>query len=106
MPARPAYTRKRYDFLAGEKAAYKLAVLGGFQSDCIADIQRRFFKRFPISLPSDEEPTDKALALVDDSALDPEYPAPDTSLDDKAFVEAQAAFRERQERLKKEKEVP
>ena len=36
----------RKDFLAGEKVTYTDAIAGGYEKDAVADIQRRFFKRF------------------------------------------------------------
>ena len=44
------------------------------------DVTRRFFKRFPPSLPADEEPSPEHLAAVDDSMPDPERNDPDPTL--------------------------
>jgi hypothetical protein len=67
----------RKEFLIGEKSKYCAAVAGGFVKDAIADIQRRYFKRFPIDAPHSEEPSPEHLAAVDDSEPDPEPPVPD-----------------------------
>lgn len=42
----------------------------------MADIQRRFFKRFPVDLPLDKEPTTEILASVTimKLSLDKYYP--------------------------------
>ncbi|KAF9471337.1 hypothetical protein BDN70DRAFT_939020 [Pholiota conissans] len=71
-----AFRGMRKEFLMSEKAAYSAAVEGGYAADALAQIQRRYFKRFPIDLPHDEDPSPEALALVDDDAADPE---PNTS---------------------------
>ena len=46
----------------GEKEAYSQAVDEGYIAECTAKIQRRFFKRFPIDLPDEVEPTPEELA--------------------------------------------
>ena len=72
-----AFQGSRKEFLIGEKSKYRDAVAGGFVKDAIADIQRRYFKRFPIDLPDSEEPSPEHLASVDDSEPDPEPPVPE-----------------------------
>ena len=67
----------RKEFLQGEKATYDEAVTGGYAADALANIQRRYFKRFPPELPLDEEPTRESLASVDDNAPDEELQPPD-----------------------------
>jgi len=62
----------RKDFLAGEKVTYTNAVAGGYEKDTIVDIQRRFFKRFPVCLPLSEEPSAEHLASVNDADADPD----------------------------------
>ena len=61
----------------GEKSKYRAAVAGGFVKDAMADIQRRYFKRFPIDIPHSEEPLPEHLASVDDGETDPESQVPD-----------------------------
>ncbi|PPR07319.1 hypothetical protein CVT26_013679 [Gymnopilus dilepis] len=72
-----AFRGSRKDFLMSQKAAYAEAVVGGFSSDALANIQRRYFKRYPVDLPHEEEPSPEALAAVDDDAPDPEPDEPD-----------------------------
>jgi hypothetical protein len=67
----------RKEFLTGEKVTYSNAVAGNYEKDTIADIQRRFFKRFPVSLPLNEEPSDEHLASVNDADADPDAEEPD-----------------------------
>ncbi|KAF9470323.1 hypothetical protein BDN70DRAFT_821516, partial [Pholiota conissans] len=73
-----AFRGSRREFLIGEKANYSAAVVGGYASEALALIQRRYFKRFPIDLPHDEEPSAESLAVVDDEAPDPETTEPDS----------------------------
>jgi len=55
-----------------EKPAYREGVVGGYAADALANIQRRYFRRFPIDLPHDQEPTVEWLAGVNDNAPDKE----------------------------------
>jgi len=72
-----AFQGSRKEFLLGEKAAYSAGVAGGYAADALALIQRRYFKRYPVDLPHDMEPTAEFLAAVDDDAADPDIPEPD-----------------------------
>ncbi|KAF9470378.1 hypothetical protein BDN70DRAFT_902157 [Pholiota conissans] len=67
-----AFRGARKEFLMNEKANYSAAVAGGYAADALAQIQRRYFKRFPIDLPHDEEPSPETLNSIDDDAADPE----------------------------------
>ncbi|KJA12838.1 hypothetical protein HYPSUDRAFT_119402, partial [Hypholoma sublateritium FD-334 SS-4] len=62
----------RLKFLNDQQALYASAVDGKHINDAVADIQRRYFKRFPVTLPHSDEPTEEFLASVDDNAPDPE----------------------------------
>jgi len=72
-----AFKGLRKDFLIGEKAGYAAAVEGGYAKDALANIQRRFFKRFPADLPHNNEPSPELLAAVDDDKPDEEPEQPD-----------------------------
>jgi hypothetical protein len=72
-----AFQGSQREFLMGEKSKYRAAVAGGVVKDVMADIQRRYFKRFPIDVPHGEEPSPEHLASVDDSEPDLEPPVPD-----------------------------
>ncbi|KJA13088.1 hypothetical protein HYPSUDRAFT_120316, partial [Hypholoma sublateritium FD-334 SS-4] len=67
-----AFSGQRRAFLDGQQAVYAAAVAESHINDTVADIQRRYFKRFPITLSHTEEPTAEFLATVDDDAPDPE----------------------------------
>ncbi len=67
----------RKKFLDDQQAAYNAAVEGNHSADTLADIQRRYFKRFPVTISHSEDPTEEFLGSVDDDAPDPELSPPD-----------------------------
>jgi hypothetical protein len=71
------FKEARKSFLLAEKATYSEAVQGDYVCDALAKIQWRYFKRFPINLSHDEEPSPEHLESVDDSAPEPEPEEPD-----------------------------
>lgn len=75
-----SFSGSRKAFLDDQKELYARAVADNHVSDTVADIQRRYFKRYPISLPHDQEPSAEWLAQVDDKAIDPEIPPPEETL--------------------------
>jgi len=77
----------RKEFLKGELIAYARAVEGGYPIDGVALISRRYFKRYPVDLPLDEEPTPEHLAAVDDEEIELDEPAIDhTQLSLEEFI--------------------
>ncbi|KDR83153.1 hypothetical protein GALMADRAFT_134648 [Galerina marginata CBS 339.88] len=72
-----AFRGLRKEFMMNEKANYSEGVTGGYAADALALIFKRYFLRFPVELPHDQEPTAEFLASVDDSAPVPEYEEPD-----------------------------
>ena len=74
-----AFRGSRKEFLLGEKAAYAAGMQGGYGADALAQIQRRFFKRYPVDLGPHEEPSQEHLDAVDDDAPEPENEEPDPS---------------------------
>ena len=79
----------RKKFLDDQQDFYAAAVKDKHIADGVADIQRRYFKRFPLTLSHTEEPTDEFLATVDDNAPDPELCAPEKgTLSDEAYARA------------------
>ena len=66
----------RRDFLYAQADLYADAIVDCHVSDTVADIQRRYFKRYPPLLAEDEEPSEEWLALVDDNAPDDEILRP------------------------------
>jgi len=73
-----AFQGSRKEFLL-QKPLYKAGVLGGYAADALSQIQRKYFKRYPIDLLHQEEPSVEWLAAVDDDAPDVEQEAPDAS---------------------------
>ena len=67
----------RFDFLMSEKASYKAGVDGGYTTDAVAKIQSRYFRRYPVEIPLDEEPSAEFLLAVDDEKPDVEQQRPD-----------------------------
>lgn len=95
-----AFRGSRREFLVGEKANYAAAVNGGFQKDAVALIQRRYLKRYPISLAHDVEPSQEHLDAVDDDAPDPEPEQPDAEkLSSEEYDAAMKVIKERGELL-------
>jgi hypothetical protein len=80
---------QRKVFMLGEKLAYSEGVKGGYVADALAIIQRRYFKRFPVDLPHDDEPSTEFLEAVDDEEPDPERVEPDRdTLNDEEYEAA------------------
>lgn len=76
MPNPGNYRGSRGDFLKAQREIYTQAVKDGNINDVVTDIQRRYFKRYPITLPHKEEPSQEWLDQVDDDAPDAEIAAP------------------------------
>jgi len=72
-----AYFGSRFTFLVSEKPVYKAGVDGGYTADTLSKIQSRYFKRYPVELAMDQEPTPESLSSVDDEAPDKEQIEPD-----------------------------
>ncbi|KAG6834688.1 hypothetical protein H0H93_008024, partial [Arthromyces matolae] len=86
----------RKAFLTSRKSEYSLAVAENRVSDTLANIQRAFFKRFPLEL--DQEPSQQEVDSVDDSAADPEPVIPDPDLlSEQEYEEAMTLFTRRQQ---------
>lgn len=71
-----SFSGRRKEFLNSQQDVYAAAVKGGHIADAVADIQRRYFKRFPTTLPHTQDPTQEFLDAVDDNAPDPEVSPP------------------------------
>lgn len=78
MPNPGAFLGSRKVFLHDQQDLYAIAVKNGHIADTVSDIQRRYFKRYPIDLPHNQEPSEEWLAQVDDDALDDELVAPNS----------------------------
>lgn len=83
-------------FLMSQKPYYAEGILNGMAADRITDVQRRFFKRFPLDMPETEEPSEARLSAVDDDAPDPEPQTPDeVLLSPEEYEKAMGIFRAR-----------
>lgn len=80
MPHPGAFKGSRKEFLLSEKSSYADAIKNGYVQDFLSNLVRRYFKRYPVTLLHDQEPTAEALAAVDDSAADPKDSDSDDSL--------------------------
>ncbi|KAF8196481.1 hypothetical protein BJ912DRAFT_846763 [Pholiota molesta] len=88
-----AFFGTRKEFLSAQSALYADAVAGNHAADTVADIQRRYFKCYPMSLLHTVEPSADFLAQVDDNAPDQDFIPPDQAiLDDEAFKAAQIIY--------------
>lgn len=100
-----SFTGRRKEFLDSQKDLYAAAVKGGHVADTVADIQRRYFKRFPITLSHTEEPTQESLDAVDDDSPDPELLPPAAGLDSDAHARAARVYEFQKAELKMRKDV-
>ncbi|KAH9480166.1 hypothetical protein JR316_0006764 [Psilocybe cubensis] len=75
-----AYHGARLEFLLSQKPAFQKATSEKNKAEVLADIQRRFFKRFPLEKPDTWEPTAEELDAVDDDAPDEEPEEPNKDL--------------------------
>jgi len=96
----------RLAFLTAEKQKYANAVDDNCVNDAVADIQRRFFKRFPVDLPLTVEPSPEHLASINDDEPDPEIPVPDKEkLSPEEYETEMAKLEDRQALTKKRRAV-
>ncbi len=96
----------RKQFLADQEALYAAAIREGHVNDTVADVQRRYFKRFPLTLSHTEEPTEEFLAAVDDAAPDPELAAPSKDgMEPAAYARAQRVYELQSKELQMRKSV-
>ncbi|KAH9478970.1 hypothetical protein JR316_0009433 [Psilocybe cubensis] len=97
MPNPGIFKGARKEFLLTQKGIYADAVKNGHVAETLMTIQRRYFKRFPVEMPLDQEPTSEALAAVNDDAPDEDIVEPDRDLLSEDEYNAQmAAFKSRQ----------
>ncbi|PPQ84465.1 hypothetical protein CVT26_007395 [Gymnopilus dilepis] len=96
-----AFSGSRKAFLMAQKPTYAEAVVGGYVPDALADIQRRYFKRYPVDFPHDQEPTAEQLAAVDDDGPEPEIKEPDReAMDEQEYQDALDALEKRSEQIR------
>ncbi|KAF9471309.1 hypothetical protein BDN70DRAFT_939042 [Pholiota conissans] len=100
-----AFRGSRKKFLEDQAALYSDALLNNHVADTVSDIQRRFFKRYPITLPHNEEPSEEWLAQVNDDAPDCELDPPNRqSVDAESYNAALATYNEQLKLIKSRKE--
>lgn len=101
-----SFTGLRRQFLDSQSDIYAAAVKEKHVADTVADIQRRYFKRFPLTLSHSEEPTKEFLDSVDDDAPDAELAPPVLDgLEPDASARAVRVYELRVAELKMRKEV-
>ena len=101
-----AFQGSRKIFLQSQTADYQAGVVGGYAADALAQIQRKYFKRYPIDMPHNEEPSTERLATVDDEAAEEELEGPDIdALDEDELAAAMVKLEERQVMLRFRKAV-
>lgn len=106
MPDPRSFLGRRGEFLKEQLDIYAKAVKDGHIGDTIADIQRRYLLRWPITLPHGTEQTQEWLDSVDDSAVEQEMVVP--NVDDMSPEEAANALADYNnlvEELKSRKDV-
>ena len=101
-----AFSGQRKAFLDAQQEAYSAAVEADHVNDTVADIQRRYFKRFPITLSHTKEPTEEHLATIDDDAPDPEMAPPrEEGMSPDAYTRAKRVYEFQCAELKMRKAV-
>jgi len=101
-----AFTGTRKEFLLSQRVIYAEAISRDNRVECLMDIQRHYFKRFPIELPHNVDPDPEALKQVDDSAPDPEVVIPDeTKMSAEEYASEKKKFEKHQEYLDFRKKV-
>ena len=96
----------RKAFLDSQQDIYAAAVQGKNVTETVADIQRRYFKRFPIMLSHTKEPTKEFLDAVDGNAPDPELKPPVLDgLDNNVQVRVARVYELRIAKLKMQKDI-
>lgn len=106
MPNPGTFTGPRGEFLKAQKELYAQAMKDGDVNDIVANIQRRYLKRWPITLPHNQEQSQEWLDNVDDDTPDEELRAPNVDgMSPEDASEALAAFKKLMEELKGRKDV-
>ncbi|PPQ86393.1 hypothetical protein CVT25_003472 [Psilocybe cyanescens] len=77
MPNPGNFHGSQLKFLLGKKPAYELTAATRPGAEAILNIQRQYFKRYPIELLLNVELTAEFLANVDDDAADVDIQEPD-----------------------------
>lgn len=83
-----AFLGSRHTFLLDQQERYSQSVRENWAADCVADVTRRYLKRYPIHLDHNTEPEPEWLAQVDDDLVDA-----DDGFDDNQVMLDLLAFR-------------
>ncbi|KAK7022849.1 SERTA domain-containing protein 3 [Paramarasmius palmivorus] len=86
-----AFKGSRLKFLMDNLPGYAKALKEGWAADFLADLVRRYFKRYPPGLDHSEEPSREHLEQVNDDEPDPEV-LPPVRKDGQSVEEFQAAL--------------
>lgn len=70
MPNPGSFRGSRFDFMVSQKAEWARAVEEEYATEMLSTIQCRYFRRYPVDLPHDVEPSAEHLASVDDDGPD------------------------------------
>ena len=106
MPNPGSFQGACFDFLQSQRRLYDAAVIAKSKTECVSDIQRRYFKWFPIEHEHNVDPTPEFLEGIDDDEADTEIVAPDpSSMSPDDYTKADEAFKERQKLVTFRKEV-
>lgn len=101
-----SFPGSRGEFIRDQTQLYAEAVKDNHVGDTLADIQRRYFKRFPPTLADSEEPSEEWLAQVNDDAPDEEICPPNVEgLDEDGAKKALAEYSSLVARIKFKKDV-
>lgn len=93
MLARAAFSGLRLQFMEEQLEGYATAVVESRDNDFVLDVQRRYFKRFPLSLSHDVEPSQESLDSVNDNTSDPELQEPNQKdMSDEEYKDAKSIF--------------
>ena len=106
MPNPGGFAGSRLKFLEGEFPAYTKAVINNREDDFILDLWRRYFKRYPVDLADNVEPTEETLASVNDDEPDEELEPPnkETTMEEE-YAEQLLKFNKTKEDFEKKKQV-
>ena len=106
MPHPGAFKGGRLKFLQDELTEYTKAVINDRAEDFALDVIRRFFKRYPLDLQDDLEPTPDMLANLNDDEPDeePQPPSKENMTLEEYDIEMKN-FEQLQRRLTKKTEV-
>jgi hypothetical protein len=106
MPNPGGFAGSRLRFLEGELPVYMKAVINNREDNFILDLWRRYFKRYPVDLADNIEPTEEMLASVNDNEPDEELEPPNQeTMTEEEYDNQLLKFNQTKEAIEKKKEV-